>query len=90
MDGQSGEKEELGKILLKLGEIKEEVARINQRSENNYKWLAKLARRLLPISIAVTVIEILILLGLFTVIYFSVKFFVFSADRGIRVRGYFN
>jgi len=82
MDGE--EKEELKQILQKLSEIKDEVAVISQKSENSYKWLGKLARRILPISIAVTVIEVLILVAVSSIIYFLVKFFVFSeAGRSI-------
>jgi hypothetical protein len=81
MADELGNNGDLGKILLTLREIKEEVAKINSKTENNYKWLGKLANRILPISIAVTVIEILILIGLGGIIYLVIKFFVFT-DTG--------
>ncbi|MCX5781218.1 MAG: hypothetical protein NT145_00710 [Elusimicrobia bacterium] len=78
MEDKPETRNELTQIINKLSEIKEQVVQINQKTENNYKWLAKLTRRIFPITIAVTVIEILILIGLFGITYFIVKFFVFS------------
>ncbi len=69
---------ELKAIIGKLVEIKEQVSQINQKAENNFKWLAKLTRRMFPITIAVSIIEILILIGISGIIYFTIKFFIFT------------
>ncbi|MFC1501366.1 hypothetical protein ACFL58_02830 [Elusimicrobiota bacterium] len=71
-------------VVRELNEIKKEVAEINRKYESNYKWLPKLTKRLLPISLFLAAIEISILLVVAVIIYFGMKFFVFSdAGRSI-------